>query len=149
MANDLSGTTKAKRSHKRRTIEEKRLIVEETLMAGASVSVVARRHDVNANQLFSWRRQYKCGELSGPTKAAHGLIALGVIGSQNSPSEPVPVITQVPIPAPQAQKPRQAPEQLSPKMIEIELGGGMRVRLDGDVRLPVLHCVLKMVRGLA
>src|SRR5438270_12369702 len=25
--------------------------------AGASVSIVARRHDVNSNQLFRWRRQ--------------------------------------------------------------------------------------------
>jgi hypothetical protein len=24
---------------------------------GASVSIVARRHDVNSNQLFRWRRQ--------------------------------------------------------------------------------------------
>ena len=35
--------------------EEKRRIVAETLQPGASVSVVARRHDVNANMLFTWR----------------------------------------------------------------------------------------------
>jgi transposase-like protein len=35
-----------------RTKQEKRLIVGETLRPGASVSIVARRHDVNANQLF-------------------------------------------------------------------------------------------------
>ena len=29
----------------------------ETLEPGASVSIVARRHDVNANQLFKWRRE--------------------------------------------------------------------------------------------
>jgi transposase len=39
----------------------KRRIVAETRMPGASVSVVARRHDVNANQLFRWRRQYEAG----------------------------------------------------------------------------------------
>ncbi len=32
-------------------------IVEETLAPGASASIVARQHDVNANQLFMWRRQ--------------------------------------------------------------------------------------------
>ena len=31
-------------------------IVAETYERGASVSAVARRHDVNANLLFSWRR---------------------------------------------------------------------------------------------
>jgi transposase len=36
--------------------EEKRRIVAETLEPGASVSIVARRHDINANQLFTWRR---------------------------------------------------------------------------------------------
>ena len=36
---------------------EKRRIVAETLAPGASVSVVARRHDVNANMLFTWRRE--------------------------------------------------------------------------------------------
>src|SRR3954449_2836552 len=35
----------------------KRQIVAETLEPGSSVSIVARRHDVNANQLFQWRRQ--------------------------------------------------------------------------------------------
>jgi transposase len=37
--------------------EEKRRIVAETLEPGASVSTVARRHDLNANMLFTWRRQ--------------------------------------------------------------------------------------------
>src|SRR5438552_18937945 len=35
----------------------KRQMVAETLEPGASVSIVARRHDVNSNQLFRWRRQ--------------------------------------------------------------------------------------------
>ena len=43
--------------------QEKREIVEETLRAGASVSVVARAHDVNANQVFRWRKLYREGQL--------------------------------------------------------------------------------------
>ena len=35
----------------------KRQMVAETQVPGASVSIVARRHDVNSNQLFRWRRQ--------------------------------------------------------------------------------------------
>src|SRR5258708_26597952 len=44
---------------KRRQYSEvlKRRIVAETLAPGASVSIVARRHDVNSNQLFRLRRQ--------------------------------------------------------------------------------------------
>ena len=39
--------------------------MEETLIAGASVSRVARRHDVNANQVFYWRKLYREGRLGG------------------------------------------------------------------------------------
>src|SRR5437588_10308451 len=35
----------------------KHQMVAETLEPGASVSIVARRHDVNTNQLFKWRRE--------------------------------------------------------------------------------------------
>ena len=44
---------------KRRQYSEalKRQMVAETLVPGASVSIVARRHDVNSNQLLRWRRQ--------------------------------------------------------------------------------------------
>ena len=51
----------------RRTIQERREIVEETLQAEASVSRVARRHDVNANQLFYWRKLYREGRLGNST----------------------------------------------------------------------------------
>jgi len=47
----------------RRSIAEKRQIVEETLAAGASVARVARAHGVNANQVFGWRRLYRAGRL--------------------------------------------------------------------------------------
>jgi transposase len=53
-----------------RTKEERRQIVEETLKPGASVSRVARAHDVNTNQVFQWRRQYHAGLLDeGKTKS--------------------------------------------------------------------------------
>jgi len=37
--------------------------VEETLVPGASVARVARRHEVNANQVFYWRKLYREGRL--------------------------------------------------------------------------------------
>ena len=55
---------------RRRSVEERRKIVEETWQPGASVSRVARRHDVNANQVFYWRNLYREGRLgsTGATK---------------------------------------------------------------------------------
>lgn len=56
----------ASKQHRKRrswTRVERRRIVEETLKPGASVSLVARAHDVNANQVFKWRREYQKGQL--------------------------------------------------------------------------------------
>ncbi len=58
----LDGTPK-REARRRRSVEEKRRIVEETLEAGASVARVARRHAVNANQVFYWRKKYREGRL--------------------------------------------------------------------------------------
>jgi transposase len=41
----------------------KREIVAATLTPGSSVSVVARRDEVNANQGFAWRRRYRDGSM--------------------------------------------------------------------------------------
>jgi transposase len=51
--------TKQAGATKRRQYSEalKRQMVAETQAPEASVSIVARRHDVNSNQLFRWRRQ--------------------------------------------------------------------------------------------
>ncbi len=39
-------------------------VVRESLEPGQSVSVVARRNGINANQLFLWRKLYQDGSLS-------------------------------------------------------------------------------------
>ena len=46
------------------SIEEKLRIVQETHGRGASVATVARRHNVNPNQVFAWRQLYRRGLLS-------------------------------------------------------------------------------------
>ena len=53
----------AKAKQRRRTIKERRDIVEETLVPGASVARVARKHEVNANQVFYWRKLFREGRL--------------------------------------------------------------------------------------
>jgi transposase-like protein len=55
---------------RRRPLEEKRKIVEETLEPGASVAIVARRHELNANVIFGWRRLYRAGRLGEAGLAA-------------------------------------------------------------------------------
>src|ERR1700686_5017082 len=50
-----------------RTNAEKRQIVEETMVEGASVARIARAHGVNANQVFYWRMLYRKGRLGAAT----------------------------------------------------------------------------------
>src|SRR5712671_835743 len=59
----ISDETPKQITRRRRSVEEKRRIVEETLESGASVARVARRHAVNANQVFYWRKKYREGRL--------------------------------------------------------------------------------------
>ncbi|RAZ81818.1 hypothetical protein DPM33_34990, partial [Mesorhizobium hawassense] len=54
---DSRGETARARRRKSYTLEEKQRLVAESCEPGASVSLVARRHDINANLLFTWRRQ--------------------------------------------------------------------------------------------
>jgi transposase len=54
---------------------EKIRIVQLTMQPGSSVSEVARAHDVNANQLFKWRRLFERGEL---TESSGALIPVRV-----------------------------------------------------------------------
>src|SRR5579884_911209 len=51
--------TNKRRRHRSWPESLKREIVAATLTPGSSVSVVARRYDVNVNQVFAWRRHYR------------------------------------------------------------------------------------------
>ncbi len=82
---DTRATGSGKRRRRLWSEAEKRRIVAETLQPGASVSVVARRHDVNANMLFSWRREF-----GAPTGTAVGdaapVFVPAVIGGDPPPA---------------------------------------------------------------
>ena len=91
----------------------KRQLVAETFEAGASVSIVARRHDVNANQLFGWRRQF--------------------VGSTRVPGVELLPIEIGPEPAGPVDAPGPAVGKPLVGSIEIALSGGVRVRIKGAV----------------
>src|SRR5277367_1048363 len=95
-------------SDRRRSWAEamKREIVAASLAPGSSVSVVARRYDVNANQVFAWRKRYRGGS-SEPT----ALQLMPVTVTPDQPIEPAP----------------------ARELIEIELAGGYRVRVGNGV----------------
>src|SRR2546422_1479971 len=96
---------------------ERRQIVEETLKPGASVSLVARAHDVNANQVFKWRRQYRDGRL-GITPTA----------TTQSTLLPVKISESLPTVRPAAERRRMKAHRAG--IIDIDLGHA-RVRIEG------------------
>src|SRR6516162_2599931 len=105
------------KKQRRRTIKERRDIVEETLVPGASVARVARRHDVNANQVFYWRKLYREGRLGG------------------SPGQLLPVKVS-PDPT------EKANLAMGSGTMEIKVGKGM-VRVAGAVDVQALRAVLE------
>src|SRR5260370_23281222 len=50
-----------RRRHRSWPDDLKREIVAASLEPGSSVSLVARRYDRNANQVFAWRKRYRSG----------------------------------------------------------------------------------------
>ena len=64
---------------RRRSVEERRLIVEEMLEPGCSLSRVARKYGINANQVFQWRRLYQDGALGGLPSSELRLLPVSVV----------------------------------------------------------------------
>lgn len=66
--------------YRRHTLEFKRQVVLQTLQPGASVARVARLHQVNANQVFCWRKAFREGLLGDEDQPA--LLPVTVIDAQ-------------------------------------------------------------------
>jgi transposase len=71
----------------RRSDEEKRRIVEATLVPGASIARVAREHGVNANQVFQWRYEYRKQTSGARTEAKAELLPVRLAAESNRPSK--------------------------------------------------------------
>ena len=116
-ASRLADTKQAGGKRRRWPEELKREIVAALAEPGASVSGVARRYDVNTNQLFKWRRQFAAGTPSAdPVRLLPVEIAplRSPMAEERGGSPPV-------LPAPPAGS------------IEIALRGGTKVRIKGAV----------------
>lgn len=141
------------------TLEVKRRIVEETFAPGSSVSIVARRHNVNTNLLFNWRQRYRDGTL-GPSKpasktkasAGQDLIRVGVIDS-GSVLRPVPLAAafSAPLPTPDIKESREQKKINSGMegIIEIELPNRIKLRVPAGIGEAMLRQVLAAARELA
>ena len=105
---------------------EKRRIDEETFVDGASVSIVARRHDLNTNLLFTLRRLYLQGLLDTSREPASAKLL------------PVRIRPEA-ADAGSGERPPMTGE------IEIELPGEVPVRLRGPVNRSALAEVVSVL----
>jgi len=126
---DRAGSVAAQRQ--RRSIAEKRRIVEETLAPGASVARVARVHGVNANQVFGWRRLYLAGRL-GEQKPGIKLLPVRVSESTSAPVVVEHRVTDI--------------SQPQPGTIHIELGQA-QVRIEGNADPALVRVLLECLRA--
>ena len=113
----------------RRSIAEKRRMVEETLAPGASVARVARAHGINANQVFGWRRLYLAGRL-GECKPAMKLLPVRVSES---------------LPAPLPERGPDLPKAQA-GTIHVELRQA-QVRIEGNADPALVRVLLECLRG--
>jgi transposase len=120
----MDRSLRAKRRHKVWPEALKREIVAACLVPGASVSMVARQYDVNANLVFTWRKLYG-----------------GV--PDMAPTQLLPVVVTPDPPA--AKKPAPSAKLPSADLIEIELPRGYRVRIGGNIKAAALRVVLDVL----
>jgi transposase len=98
----------------------KREIVAASLAPGASVSMVARHYDVNANQVFSWRKRYRDRPCAPTGRSSAQLIPVVVTAEQDSVTPPL-------------------------EKIEIDVAGKYRVRVGSVVDVQTLRRVLDVL----
>ena len=99
----------------------KREIVAASFEAGASVSVVARRYDVNTNQLFAWRKLYRTGDGAQAGSSGPMLLPVTVTADPGAPATSTSSAAET---------------------IEIELGDKYRIRIGSGVDGKALRRVL-------
>jgi transposase len=126
-----SGTVVLESKRRRRSVAERRRVVEETLVPGASVARVARSHGVNANQVFHWRRLYQRGLLGGKEQRPVGLLPVKVSESAETTAMVARGWGDTTAIAPKAAN-----------SIQIELAKG-RVRIEGNADVEMLRVVLE------
>ena len=103
---------------RRWSLEEKLRILAQSVAPGSSATLVCRLHGISSGQLYTWRRQFRTGELTGfaPVRLASPVDELPRAAAS---VHPVPTLPETDPPA--------------DGIIEVELPSGVKLRLTGAV----------------
>src|ERR1019366_184474 len=120
---------------RRWSADEKGRIVAETLAAGVRVSDVAPRRGIAPGLIFAWRRAARAKELGEP-------VAPCLVPVHVATPDPTAAMPNAP-----AEEPSRSIRSVAKKtgVIEIDLGGDRRVRVDADVDAAALGRVLDVL----
>jgi transposase len=107
---------------KRRSVstEEKLGILALAAAPGSSVSLASRAHGVSSGQFYTWRKQFRSGELTG-------FVPVAVVAEPSSLPASVP---------------NQPPRRRAPDVVEVELPSGIRLRISDEVEVAALRRIL-------
>lgn len=133
MTTSGAGASSSDRRRRHWTDEDRGRIVAECETPGSSVSMVARRHDLNTNMLFSWRRQLR--------ERQRGAGEISFVPAVIAPQEPA------------GDRPAEMPREPQPSLvgtspswppcrIEIVLSDSRRVIVNQDVSTAALARVI-------
>ena len=141
MADDVEVTTILRRApelgyevlpgvSKRRTwsTEEKFRILAQAEAPGSSVKLACQAHGVSSGQFYTWRKQFRTGELTG-------FVPVSVVAEPPSLPAAVPVTDE----------PASAPAG-APGLVEVELPSGVKLRISGEVEAVALRRILSALR---
>lgn len=117
-----------------RSRDEKAAIVAESMLPGAVISEVARRHGVSPQQLYGWRSTFKAGANKRCEPAFAPAIVEGSLAADLDRNA-LPVRPEL-------------PNNDGPSLIELTIGRA-QVVVHGAVDQGTLEVVLKALKGLA
>lgn len=121
----IPDVTIPKVQRRRFTPEFKQQVVDEVLAGQESASVIARRHDLNANQVFRWKREYL---------------------KKQSGQEVAPRLLPVQVTDSPAHTKGDSVGAVPTGRIDIALRGGKTVTVQGEVSTRALQTVLECLR---
>ena len=165
MTNPTLSAIGGRRSRRSWSDEEKQRIVAEAALPGASVADIARRHGVNANLVFNWRKIARAAlsaaepnalavslhaNVSSPAAEHCEFIPIGVIDRAED-EEPVrvarpPSTVDSGASSRRETLPRPGMDE-RPGVIEIDLADGVRLRVDAFVNERALRRVLAVLKA--
>ncbi len=119
--NSITANLPVKPQRRRHSLTFKRRVVAEMLAGQESVSVIARRHDINANLLFKWKKLYLSGGEN--TNQQTNLLPIQVAKTPHD----------------------QIPDPMSPGRIEIVLGTNQWITVHGEVSRDALQTALEVL----